>query len=137
MFGRAGAFSFFSNKNMATGEGGMVVTGDDEVAAHVRRLRSHGMTTLTWDRHRGHAADYDVTDMGYNYRLDEVRAAIGLEQLRKIDAATDRRREAARPRLHGTHRLRRLARRIGKSARSQVNVTSRVLRSSCVGGCTY
>ena len=54
-FGRAGAFSFFSNKNLAVGEGGMVVTDDDEAAAQMRLLRSHGMTTLTWDRHRGHA----------------------------------------------------------------------------------
>lgn len=95
-FGLASTFSFFSNKNMTTGEGGMVLTDSDEAAARVRRLRSHGMTTLTWDRHRGHAADYDVTDVGYNYRLDEMRAAIGLEQLRKLDAATERRREAAR-----------------------------------------
>jgi dTDP-4-amino-4,6-dideoxygalactose transaminase len=95
-FGLASTFSFFSNKNLTTGEGGMVLTDSDDVAARVRRLRSHGMTTLTWDRHRGHAADYDVTDVGFNYRLDEVRAAIGLEQLRKLDAATERRREAAR-----------------------------------------
>jgi hypothetical protein len=55
-FGRAGAFSLFSNKNLAVGEGGVVVTDDDELAAQVRLLRSHGMTTLTWDRHRGHAS---------------------------------------------------------------------------------
>src|SRR3954471_13552288 len=53
-FGRAGAFSLFSNKNLAVGEGGMVVCHDDEMAGRVKLLRSHGMTTLTWDRHRGH-----------------------------------------------------------------------------------
>ena len=53
--GDVGCFSFFSNKNLPVGEGGMVVTDDDDVAERIRLLRSHGMTTLTWDRHRGHA----------------------------------------------------------------------------------
>jgi len=82
--GRVGCFSFFSNKNLPTGEGGMVVTNDDELAAEIRLLRSHGMTTLTWDRHRGHASSYDVVARGFNYRLDEMRAAIGLVQLRRL-----------------------------------------------------
>jgi dTDP-4-amino-4,6-dideoxygalactose transaminase len=94
-FGRAGTFSFFGNKNLTTGEGGMIVTDDDDLAERLRHLRSHGMTTLTWDRHRGHAADYDVGELGYNYRLDELRAAIGIVQLRKLPEATRRRAEAA------------------------------------------
>jgi dTDP-4-amino-4,6-dideoxygalactose transaminase len=94
-FGLAGCFSFFSNKNLATGEGGAIVTSDPEAAARLRRLRSHGMTTLTWDRHRGHAADYDVLEPGHNYRFDELRAAIGLEQLAKLPALTELRRKAA------------------------------------------
>ena len=94
-YGNAGTFSFFSNKNLTTGEGGMIITDDDALAEHVRRQRSHGMTTLTWDRHRGHAADYDVNEPGFNYRLDELRAAIGIEQLHKLRAATDRRIQAA------------------------------------------
>jgi dTDP-4-amino-4,6-dideoxygalactose transaminase len=75
-FGKAGAFSMFSNKNLAVGEGGMVITDDAELAARMRLLRSHGMTTLTWDRHRGHASGYDVVALGYNYRIDEPRAAL-------------------------------------------------------------
>jgi dTDP-4-amino-4,6-dideoxygalactose transaminase len=82
--GLVGCFSFFSNKNLPVGEGGMVVTNDDEVAGRIRLLRSHGMTTLTWDRQRGHAAAYDVLTSGLNYRLDEVRAAVGLVQLRRL-----------------------------------------------------
>ena len=94
-FGCASAFSFFSNKNMAIGEGGMVVTDDDEAATRIRRMRSHGMTTMTWDRHRGHAVDYDVVEVGYNYRLDEVHGAIGIEQIKKLKEATRRRAKSA------------------------------------------
>ena len=82
--GRVGCFSFFANKNLPVGEGGLMVTDDDELAARLRLLRSHGMTTLTWDRHRGHASTYDVVLPGFNYRLDEVRAAIGLVQLGRL-----------------------------------------------------
>jgi dTDP-4-amino-4,6-dideoxygalactose transaminase len=85
--GDLGCFSFFSNKNLPIGEGGMIVTNDDALAERVRLLRSHGMTTLTWERHRGHAHAYDVVAQGLNYRLDEVRAAIGLVQLRRLPAA--------------------------------------------------
>jgi len=83
--GAAGCFSFFSNKNLPIGEGGMVVTDDDGIAEQIRLLRSHGMTTLTWDRHRGHAHSYEVVTSGFNYRLDELRAALGLVQLRRLD----------------------------------------------------
>lgn len=87
-----GCFSFFSNKNMTTGEGGMLVTNDDTVAQRLGWLRSHGMTSLTWDRHKGHASSYDVVELGYNYRIDEVRSALGLCQLRKLPANNERRR---------------------------------------------
>jgi dTDP-4-amino-4,6-dideoxygalactose transaminase len=90
-FGLAGAFSFFSNKNLAVGEGGMVVTDDDEAAARIRLLRSHGMTTLTWDRHRGHASGYDVVDLGFNYRIDEPRSALARRRLARLDADNARR----------------------------------------------
>ena len=89
--GEVGCFSFFSNKNLPTGEGGMVVTDDDALAEKIRLLRSHGMTTLTWDRHRGHANSYDVVTHGYNYRLDEIRAAIASVQLKRLPDANARR----------------------------------------------
>jgi dTDP-4-amino-4,6-dideoxygalactose transaminase len=92
-FGLAGAFSFFSNKNLAVGEGGMVVTDDDAVAARMRLLRSHGMTTLTWDRHRGHASAYDVVELGFNYRIDEPRAALARRRLARLDDENARRAE--------------------------------------------
>jgi dTDP-4-amino-4,6-dideoxygalactose transaminase len=92
VWGDIGCFSFFSNKNMTTGEGGMMTTDNDELAQKLNRLRSHGMTSLTWDRHKGHAYSYDVVDLGYNYRIDEIRAAIGLAQLSKVERNNERRR---------------------------------------------
>jgi dTDP-4-amino-4,6-dideoxygalactose transaminase len=94
--GDIGCFSFFSNKNLAIGEGGMVTTDDDELADRLRLLRSHGMTTLTWDRHRGHASTYDVVVPGLNYRLDEIRAAMGLVQLRFLSEENTARARLAR-----------------------------------------
>ncbi len=91
--GLAGCFSFFSNKNLSTGEGGMIVTDDDALAEKFSLLRSHGMTSLTWDRHEGHAWSYNVVALGYNYRIDEIHSAIGREQLRKLDGNNARRRE--------------------------------------------
>jgi len=91
-WGDVGCFSFFSNKNMTTGEGGMMTTNNDDLAQKLNRLRSHGMTSLTWDRHKGHAYSYDVIDLGYNYRIDEIRAAIGLVQLSKVERNNERRR---------------------------------------------
>lgn len=92
-WGDAGCFSFFSNKNLATGEGGMLITDRDDIAEKVRVLRSHGMTTLTWDRHHGHAYTYDVVALGNNYRIDEIRSALGLVQLGKL-AENNARRKA-------------------------------------------
>ena len=75
-FGLAGAFSFFSNKVLSCGEGGLLATDDEEVARFARSMRSHALTSGTWDRHRGHSASYDVTAVGFNYRIDEARAAL-------------------------------------------------------------
>jgi dTDP-4-amino-4,6-dideoxygalactose transaminase len=91
--GLAGAFSFFSNKILACGEGGLLATRDADVAAYARRARSHAMTTGTWDRHRGHAAGYDVVGVGFNYRLDEPRAALLHARLEGLEADIARRRE--------------------------------------------
>ena len=94
--GDVGCFSFFSNKNMTCGEGGMIVTNDDALAEKIRTMRSHGMTSLTWDRHRGHAYSYDVVELGYNYRIDEIRSALGIVQLSKLEKNNQRRREIAK-----------------------------------------
>lgn len=63
-----------------------------QITDRLRNLRSHGMTSLTWDRHQGHAYTYDVTDLGYNYRIDEIRSAIGRVQLNKLGGNNARRK---------------------------------------------
>jgi dTDP-4-amino-4,6-dideoxygalactose transaminase len=93
--GAGGAFSFFANKNLPLGEGGMLVTDDGELAQRTRLLRSHGLTSDTWARHRGDAADYDVLEPAFNYRLDEARAALGLMMLRRLEQDNERRAELA------------------------------------------
>jgi len=92
-FGDVGCFSFFSNKNLSIGEGGMVSTLDVELDKKLGYLRSHGMTTLTLDRHKGRAITYDVAQSGLNYRMDEMRAAIGSVQLDKLPSGNVRRGE--------------------------------------------
>jgi len=83
--GTTACFSFYATKNMTTGEGGMIVTDDDEVAEKARLLRDHGQS-----------AKYQHVMLGYNYRMTEIAAAIGLVQLKKLDAWVQRRRENAR-----------------------------------------
>lgn len=90
--GDVGCFSFFGNKNMTTAEGGMVVTNRDDLAEKIRTARSHGMTSLTWDRYSGHAFSYDVVDLGFNYRIDELRSSLGLVQLSKLAGNNEKRR---------------------------------------------
>jgi len=92
-FGLAGAFSFFSNKVLSVGEGGLLATHDDALAARVRSLRSHAMTSGTWSRHHGHASSYDVIDIGFNYRMDEPRAALAHSRLARLEADVGHRRE--------------------------------------------
>ena len=100
-FGLAGCFSFFSNKVLSCGEGGLLTTDDDGVAETARSLRSHAMTSGTWDRHRGHSAGYDVIGLGFNYRMDEPRAALLTARLEGLEEDIGKRRALV-------HRYRRL-----------------------------
>ena len=92
-FGDISCFSFFTNKNLSVGEGGMYVTSSDLLHQRGLHLRSHGMSTLTLDRHEGRAYSYDVVEPGLNYRMDEIRAALGLVQLEKLQEANRLRKE--------------------------------------------
>ena len=85
LVGDIACFSFFSNKNLVTGEGGMVVTRNKTWAERVRRMRSHGMEVLSWDKSRGRLSSYDIKGIGYNYRTTEIQSALGLAQLKKLD----------------------------------------------------
>ena len=83
--GDIGCFSFFSNKNISTGEGGMLVTNNQEYFETAKLLRSHGMTSISYERAKGHSTKYDVVALGYNYRMDDIHSAIGVVQLGKIE----------------------------------------------------
>lgn len=89
--GDCAAFSFFSNKNISTGEGGMFISNNKEMADKARLLRSHGMTTMSYQRAGGHATAYDIVELGYNFRLDDIHAAIAIEQLKKLPGDLEQR----------------------------------------------
>lgn len=91
-FGDISCFSFFSNKNLSTGEGGMLVTSNKDYDRQAKLFRSHGMTSMTIDRHEGRNISYDVVQPGLNYRMDEIRCALGLVQLLKLDTNNKRRK---------------------------------------------
>ena len=91
--GDIGCFSFFSNKNISTGEGGMLVTNNPAFDEKAKLIRSHGMTSLSYERSKGHSTSYDVVDLGYNYRMDDIRASIGMVQLEKLNGDLNKRAE--------------------------------------------
>jgi dTDP-4-amino-4,6-dideoxygalactose transaminase len=96
--GEVGVFSFHPRKSITTGEGGMLTTNNAELAARAEQLRSHGATVSEEVRHRG-ARPYLLPDfnlLGFNYRMTDLQAAVGIVQLRKLDVFIDERSRAAR-----------------------------------------
>ena len=93
--GVAAAFSFYGNKNMTTAEGGAILAGDEKLRDGIRRARGHGLTSGTFQRRSGKNPIYDVTMLGFNYRLDELRAAIGLVQLGHVQRWNAKRKDLA------------------------------------------
>lgn len=84
-FGQAGCFSFYPTKNITTIEGGMIITNSKKIAEYVTAARNHGITKSLSERYTyGKPWEYDILESGYNYRLDEVRASLGLSQLKRI-----------------------------------------------------
>jgi dTDP-4-amino-4,6-dideoxygalactose transaminase len=84
--GNAAAFSFYATKTMTTGEGGMLVTDDDEVADRAKQMRLHGISADAWNRYApGGTWFYDVIGAGFKYNLSDIQAAIGLVQLDRLD----------------------------------------------------
>jgi len=95
-FGRAASFSFYPTKVMAGGEGGMIVTDDDALAARARRLREHGMSVSAADRHAsGGVVLEQYLETGFNFRMTDIQAAVGLVQLQRLPAMVAGRREQA------------------------------------------
>jgi dTDP-4-amino-4,6-dideoxygalactose transaminase len=85
--GDIGCFSFFSNKNISAGEGGLITTKNKMLEKKIRLLRSHGMTVLSLDKTKGRSVNYDVLLPGFNYRIDEIRSSLANIQLEKLDKA--------------------------------------------------
>jgi dTDP-4-amino-4,6-dideoxygalactose transaminase len=92
-FGLAGAISFSAGKNLGIGEGGVLLTDDDDFAERARLMRWHGVTRSIWERHLASTESYEVAGLGFNYRIDDPRAALVLSRLRRLD--DDNRRRAA------------------------------------------
>jgi dTDP-4-amino-4,6-dideoxygalactose transaminase len=91
--GDLGCFSFFSNKNLVAGEGGLVFTRNKNLAEKVRTMRSHGMKSLSWDKYRGRLSSYDIERIGYNYRITEIQSTLGWVQLKKLERNNRRRKK--------------------------------------------
>jgi UDP-4-amino-4,6-dideoxy-N-acetyl-beta-L-altrosamine transaminase len=93
--GTIGCFSFYPTKVITTIEGGMITTNDEKIAKQSTILREHGMTKTAIEREKKATWYYDVVDLGYNYRLNEVQAALGISQLKRVEEINKRRIEAA------------------------------------------
>ncbi len=94
--GALACFSFHPRKSITTGEGGMITTSDPALAARVRLLRQHGMSLSDLDRHRGATIQFEsYPEIGFNYRMTDLQAAVGVEQLRKLEGVLTRRRALA------------------------------------------
>ena len=105
LIGEVGCFSFFSNKNLVTGEGGMVVTRDKTLAERIQRMRSHGMEALSWDKYLGRLSSYDIRGLGYNYRTTEIQSALGLVQLKKLDRNNRKRKRLVQLYVNGLQKV--------------------------------
>ena len=90
--GDIGCFSFFSNKNISCAEGGILATDNSEYAKRAKLLRSHGMISLSERRDEGCRQQYDISELGYNYRMDDIRGALARAQLRKLEDDTNKRK---------------------------------------------
>ena len=90
-------FSFYANKTMTTGEGGMLVTRNKEIAKRARLMRLHGIDRNAFDRFTAEVPKwhYDVIAPGFKYNMTDIAAAIGIHQLRKLDKFQGRRQEIA------------------------------------------
>jgi len=92
-FGLAGAFSLFSNKVLPVGEGGFLATSDADIARRCRELRAHGATADAWARDESGDNTYDVLESGFNYAFDDVRSALCMSRLDRLEDDIETRRQ--------------------------------------------
>jgi dTDP-4-amino-4,6-dideoxygalactose transaminase len=96
-FGEVTCFSFYANKTMTTGEGGILCTDDDEVANRVKIMRLHGINRDIWDRFStGASWEYDVVAPGFKYNMPDINAALGIHQLKKVELFREKRDRIAK-----------------------------------------
>ncbi len=96
-FGDTGCFSFYPTKNLTTFEGGMVTCKSNSIAKHIQKARNHGIDKSLQDRFtKGYPWEFDIQNFGYNYRLDEIRSALGNNQLKRLKNMNSDRRTAAK-----------------------------------------
>ena len=96
-FGKTGCFSFYPTKNLTTFEGGMVITNSKKIASKIRSMRNHGINKSLKERFStGYPWDFDVSELGYNFRLDEIRSSLGLNQLKRLHKMNKLRQDASR-----------------------------------------
>lgn len=94
--GDTASFSFYATKNLATGEGGMLTTNNDEIAEKARIMSLHGMSKAAWNRYgKGGSWRYDIEYPGFKYNMTDMQAALGLHQLEKLDRMQKRRTDIA------------------------------------------
>lgn len=106
--GDIGCFSFFGNKNISTGEGGMLITNNENYYEKGKLLRSHGMSTLSYERSKGHSTAYDVLALGYNYRIDDIHSAIALAQVEKLQGDLKERERIRKKYIENLKRIERI-----------------------------
>ena len=96
-FGKTGCFSFYPTKNLTTFEGGMVITNSEKIASKIRSMRNHGINKSLKERFStGYPWDFNVSELGYNFRLDEIRSSLGLNQLKRLHKMNKLRQDASR-----------------------------------------
>ncbi len=96
-YGDVTCFSFYANKTMTTGEGGMLCSDDDEIAKRVKVMRLHGINRDVWDRFStGASWEYDVVAPGFKYNMPDINAALGIHQLKKVELFREKRERIAK-----------------------------------------
>ena len=95
-FGDVGCFSFYPTKNFTTIEGGMIITNSKQISNYTKSVRNHGITRSLDSRFSsGKPWEYDIKESGFNFRLDEIRSALGLSQMKRLDKFNDLRKKAS------------------------------------------